>query len=67
MFDQIFHYLPYDEPLTNGGGIPVFIHNDHHTLYSGIDMTKQEFTFELSDHIPLGVQIKVDPDELTCL
>jgi len=61
-YDQIFHYPIYNETLTNQGGILDFFHDDHQALYPGIKMNKHEFTFELSDHLPLWVQINVDSE-----
>lgn len=61
-YDQIFHYPLYKEKLTNEGGILNFFHDDHQALYPGIHMTRHQFTFELSDHLPLWVQINVDSE-----
>ena len=61
-YDQIFHYPLYNETLTNQGGVLDFFHDDHQALYPGMKMSKHEFTFELSDHLPLWVQINVDSE-----
>lgn len=61
-YDQIFHYPLGNGILTNQGGILDFYHGDHNSLFPGIKMTKQAFTFELSDHLPLWVQINVDSE-----
>ncbi len=61
-YDQIFHYPIYNETLTNEGGVLDFYRDDHTALYPGVEMDKTEFTYELSDHLPLWVQINVDSE-----
>lgn len=61
-YDQIFHYPIYEDELTNEGGVLDFYHDDHQALYPGVEMEKRAFTYELSDHLPLWVQINVDSE-----
>ena len=61
-YDQIFHYPLYQETLTNQGGVLDFYRDDHQALYPETSMSKHAFTFELSDHLPLWVQINVDSE-----
>jgi hypothetical protein len=36
---------------------------DHRVLYPGKAMSKQAFTYELSDHLPVWVEINTDNDD----
>ena len=60
-YDQILHY-PIDDDFVNAGGVLDFYCDDHKPLFEGSDMTKKQFTYELSDHLPLWVQINVDSE-----
>jgi hypothetical protein len=46
--------------FTGKGGTLDFWDGRAAPLYPGEKMTKQEFTYELSDHLPLWVQIRTD-------
>jgi endonuclease/exonuclease/phosphatase family metal-dependent hydrolase len=61
-YDQIFHYPIYNETLFNEGGVLDFYRDDHAALYPGTEIDKTKFTYELSDHLPLWVQINVDSE-----
>ena len=61
-YDQIFHYPIYEDSLTNQGGVLDFYRGNHSVLYPGAQMDKNDFTYELSDHLPLWVQINVDSE-----
>ena len=45
------------------GGTVDFYKGNHRRLAPYASMTKHEFTFELSDHLPLWVQLKVDIED----
>lgn len=63
-YDQIFYYQNHSEQAFQGAaGVLDFFHDDHQKLFPGDPMTKTEFTYELSDHLPLWAQIDVDNDE----
>ena len=57
-YDQILHYPLYTGCFTGRGGVLDFYCNDHKMLFP--NLTKHEFTFQLSDHLPLWIQINTD-------
>jgi hypothetical protein len=59
-YDQILHYPIYPDNFTNAGGeLDYYIDEAHiKELFPG--MTKEKFTFQLSDHLPLWMQINTD-------
>lgn len=57
-YDQIMHFARYDESFTNRGGVLDFYRSDHKPLFASL--TKSEFTYQLSDHLPLWIQINTD-------
>ncbi len=59
-YDQILLYPNYPDNFTNKGGILDFYMNDVKPLFP--KMNKHDFTFQLSDHLPLWMQIKTDID-----
>jgi endonuclease/exonuclease/phosphatase family metal-dependent hydrolase len=59
-YDQIMHFARFDESFTNHGGVLDFYRSDHKPLFP--DLTKTEFTYQLSDHLPLWIQINTDID-----
>lgn len=62
-YDQILHYPIYPENFTNAGGeLDFYIDTAHiKELFPG-GMTKEKFTYQLSDHLPLWMQINTDID-----
>ncbi len=60
-YDQILHYPIYPDNFTNAGGELDFYIDAAHIkeLFPG-NMTKEKFTFQLSDHLPLWMQINTD-------
>ncbi|MCB2087656.1 MAG: endonuclease/exonuclease/phosphatase family protein [Sphingomonadaceae bacterium] len=59
-YDQILHMPRFEETFTNAGGVLDFYASDHKPLFP--DLTKSEFTYQLSDHLPLWIQINTDID-----
>lgn len=62
-YDQILHYPTYPENFTNAGGVVDFYIKEAHIkelFPAGLSKTK--FTFQLSDHLPLWLQISSDID-----
>jgi endonuclease/exonuclease/phosphatase family metal-dependent hydrolase len=59
-YDQILHLPHYPENFTNSGGVLDFYAGDHKPLFP--NLTKQAFTFQMSDHLPLWVQVNTDID-----
>jgi endonuclease/exonuclease/phosphatase family metal-dependent hydrolase len=60
-YDQILHYSDMPESFTNAGGVLDFYCGDIRPLFPG-SMTKQAFTYQMSDHLPLWMQINTDVD-----
>ncbi len=60
-YDQILHYPRYSEKFTNAGGALDFYIGETHIaeLFPG-GMKKLEFTFQMSDHLPLWMQVNTD-------
>ncbi len=59
-YDQILHLARYPQNFTNAGGVLDFYASDHKPLFP--NLTKAEFTYQLSDHLPLWIQINTDID-----
>jgi len=63
-YDQILHLPTARENFTKAGGtLDFFIDKAHiKELFPDQDYTVQQFSFQLSDHLPLWIQIKTDID-----
>jgi endonuclease/exonuclease/phosphatase family metal-dependent hydrolase len=60
-YDQILHHPTLTGSVfTDHGGVVDFYKRSHKTLAPYRNLTKTQFTYELSDHLPLWVQLKVD-------
>lgn len=60
-YDQILHEPKYVKSFTNVGGVLDFYAGDRKPLFPGEkDMTRQAFTFQLSDHLSLWIQVNTD-------
>jgi len=57
-YDQILHYPIYPENFTNQGGVLDFYAGDASPLFPG--MSVEDFTYQLSDHLPLWMQVNTD-------
>jgi endonuclease/exonuclease/phosphatase family metal-dependent hydrolase len=60
-YDQILHYPTYPENFTNAGGVLDYYVGDHKPLFP--KLTKTAFTYQLSDHLPLWLQINTAIDD----
>lgn len=62
-YDQILHYPGFADNFTNAGGVLDFFIDDAHIkeLFPG-KMTRAQFTYQMSDHLPLWMQINTDID-----
>ncbi|MGM3276396.1 endonuclease/exonuclease/phosphatase family protein [Ralstonia sp. 24A2] len=60
-YDQILQMPEYPESFTNAGGVLDFYQGDHTPLFPRL--TKQAMTYQLSDHLPLWVQINTNTEE----
>ena len=62
-YDQILHQATEPKRFTNSGGVLDFYKDDHMALFPGkSSFSRSEFTFQLSDHLPLWIQIDCDID-----
>jgi endonuclease/exonuclease/phosphatase family metal-dependent hydrolase len=59
-YDQILHLPQYPENFSNRGGALDFYQGDHEALFPGL--SKTEFTYQMSDHLPLWLQVRTDID-----
>lgn len=59
-YDQILHMPHFPENFCNAGGVLDFHVRDHRPLFP--TLTKEQFTYELSDHLPLWIQVNTDQD-----
>ena len=64
-YDQILHRATVPENFTNHGGALDFFISDKRIkeLFPTGKYTRQKFTYQMSDHLPIWIQIKVDIDE----
>lgn len=59
-YNQILHYRRHTMTFKDVGGVLDFYSNDWRALFPQEhhpDMTKADFTYELSDHLPLWAQL----------
>ncbi len=62
VYDQILHYrVESGSAFSNKGGVVDFYRGDHRALFPGLSKTK--FTYQLSDHLPLWIQLNTDTDD----
>lgn len=55
-YDQMFHYPKHSgSAFTPDGGVVDFYQKDHKALFPRL--TKRQFTYQLSDHLPLWIKI----------
>lgn len=59
-YDQILHLPRLAHPFTGQAGVLDFYAGNYQALYPRRKMTKLEFTYELSDHLPLWAQVRTD-------
>jgi endonuclease/exonuclease/phosphatase family metal-dependent hydrolase len=59
-YDQIFYYPKEtaESVFTGKGGVVDFYRGDHKPLFPELD--KKKFTYQLSDHLPLWLEVKTD-------
>lgn len=62
-YDQILHYPSETSTFTNFSGVLDFYKGNHSRLFPESTMTKTDFTFQISDHLPLWAQLNVNDDE----
>ncbi|HEY5614868.1 MAG TPA: endonuclease/exonuclease/phosphatase family protein [Bacteroidota bacterium] len=64
-YDQILHYPTFENKFTNAGGsVDFFISDEHIKELFPKGITRTQFTYQLSDHLPLWMQINTDLDDM---
>lgn len=66
-YDQIFHYPAYEGKLIKKAGILDFFIGGEagiKKLFPNENLTKDKFTYQLSDHLPLWAQLNTDIDDV---
>jgi endonuclease/exonuclease/phosphatase family metal-dependent hydrolase len=62
-YDQILHYAIYPENFSNAGGeLDFYLDEARITELFPAGLTKEAFTYQLSDHLPLWMQLRTDID-----
>ena len=62
-YDQILHHPIYPDNFTNAGGVlDFFIDAAHIKELFPKSLSKEDFTYQLSDHLPLWLQMNTDID-----
>jgi len=63
-YDQILHYPAFTTGVSSSGGVLDYYVNEKSIakLYVKNPPAKAAFTFEMSDHLPIWVQLKTDVD-----
>lgn len=59
-YDQILHYPVHSKCFTDKAGVLDFYTGGIAGLYPGAGLDRTAFTYELSDHLPLWVQLDTD-------
>jgi endonuclease/exonuclease/phosphatase family metal-dependent hydrolase len=61
-YDQILHWPTIPENFTNdGGALDFYIDDDHiEELFPSKGYTRLKFTYQMSDHFPIWIQVKTD-------
>jgi len=61
-YDQILHLPTVPANFTNDGGVLDFFIDDAHIdeLFPGKKYTRDKFTYQMSDHMPVWIQVKTD-------
>jgi len=62
-YDQLLHYPRRTSVFTDRGGVLDFYQSNYKNLLPGIRLSKTEFTYQLSDHLPLWIQLNVDDED----
>lgn len=61
-YDQIPHSPTFTGSFTGKAGVVDFYAGGFGALFPGVKMSKLEGTFQLSDHLPLWIELNTDDD-----
>lgn len=62
-YDQILHYPGETTTFTDNAGVLDFYKGNFRKLFPGTNATKSAYTYQLSDHLPLWVQLDTWTDD----
>lgn len=62
-YDQILHHPSYTNCFTDRGGVVDFYTGGIKKLYPNKSLDKSKFTYQMSDHLPLWIQVDVDTEK----
>ncbi len=62
-YDQIFHYPKHTKSFTGKAGVLDFYQGNWRKLFPGTQQSHQKYTYQLSDHLPLWVQLDTWTDD----
>jgi endonuclease/exonuclease/phosphatase family metal-dependent hydrolase len=62
-YDQILHFPTMTKAFTDKGGALDFYMGNHKPLFPNRDIDKRDFTYQLSDHLPLWIQVNTDLED----
>ena len=62
-YDQILLYPRHSKCFTDHGGVLDFYTGGIKKLYRDVELDKPAFTYQLSDHLPLWVELDTDIDD----
>jgi len=62
-YDQIFYYPKHTKSFTNNGGILDFHTGGIEKLYPKNTPDSRSYTYEMSDHLPLWVQLNINLED----
>ena len=63
-YDQILQLPHFPDMYAAQGGVLDFYQGNHSKLFPGATLTKEEFTYQVSDHLPLWLLVNTDDDAL---
>lgn len=62
-YDQILHMPAYTNNFTNQGGVLDIYCDGYSPLFPKSDKSEKKLTWEISDHLPLWIQVNSDNEE----
>ena len=62
-YDQILHMPAYNSNFTDHGGVLDVYCDSYKPLFPGTSKTERKLTWEISDHLPLWIQVNSDNEE----
>ena len=61
LIKNLIHGFRIGSPRVDGGTLDFYIDDAHiEELFPGKNYTRQKFTYQMSDHFPIWIQVKTD-------